>query len=97
MNQIITDYIAERDPRYVEHTTDGAIVLDHGTSNGGREILARDAYWNMADPGPDAVFFAVCDTSITGISGRDLVSTSEMTDVLLDLRRLFSDYVAKQS
>jgi hypothetical protein len=51
----------------------------------------------MADPGPDAVFFAVCDTSITSISGRDLVSTSEMTDVLLDLRRLFSDYVAKQS
>jgi isopenicillin N synthase-like dioxygenase len=97
VNQIITDYIAERDPRYVEHTSDGAIVLDHGTSNGGREILARDAYWNMADPGPDAVFFAVCDTSITAISGRDLVSTSEMTDVLLDLRRLFSDYVAKQS
>ena len=97
MNQIITDYIAERDPRYVEHTTDGAIVLDHGRSNGGREILARDAYWSMAAPGPDAVFFAVCDTSITSISGRDLVSTSEMTDVLLDLRRLFSDYVAKQS
>ena len=96
MNQIITDYIAERDPRYVKHTTDGAIVLDHGTSNGGREVLARDAYWDMADPGPDAVFFAVCDTSITAISGRNLVPTSEMTDVLLDLRQLFSDFVAKQ-
>ena len=97
MNQIITDYIASKDPRYVQHTTDGAIILDHGTSNGGREVLARDAYWSMADPGPDDVFFAVCDTSIAAVSGRELVSTTEMTDVLLDLRRLFSDFVAKQS
>jgi hypothetical protein len=41
---------------------------------------------NMANNAEDAKAIELIDKAITEISGRDLVSSGEMTDLLLDIR-----------
>lgn len=97
-NTNIQKYIVQCDPGFVGYTDTGDYRLLREDDDGKeREVVMTPAQYNEEHPASvDEKFFALVHITMNSISGTQITPTSEMVDVLLDLRSLMVAYKEQQ-
>lgn len=92
-NTNIQKYIVQCDPGFIGYTDTGDYRLNREDDDGQeREIVMTPAEYAEEHPASsEEEFFALLHITIDNISGTQITTSSEMVDVLLDLRSLFAE------
>lgn len=90
--------IVSHDPRFkgIIHPTPTTVAVILNDDEDGQVTLTSDEYIDLHHIGPHEMLYATVDIALDDIKGKNIVPTSDMVDVLLDLRGLVTRYADEQ-